>query len=133
MAMGGMGGMHMGGMHMGGMPMGMPMGGMPMGGMPMGCSGGMPMGGMPMGGSAYGAIPTNTSGGDRSSPYGATASTSVPSASTSSLPAGWESAQDPSSGKMYYFNRSSGETKWDPPGGAPAANPAPAQAAAAPA
>jgi len=31
------------------------------------------------------------------------------------LPAGWESANDPSSGKPYYFNRATGETKWEIP------------------
>ena len=32
-----------------------------------------------------------------------------------SLPQGWEEAKDPASGKAYYFNRSTGETRWDPP------------------
>lgn len=32
-----------------------------------------------------------------------------------SLPAGWETATDPSSGKPYYFNRATNETSWNPP------------------
>jgi len=36
-------------------------------------------------------------------------------AETPTLPAGWESAADPSSGKPYYFNRATGETKWEIP------------------
>jgi len=31
------------------------------------------------------------------------------------LPPGWEVASDPSSGKQYYFNRSTGTTSWDVP------------------
>jgi len=36
-------------------------------------------------------------------------------AASPALPAGWETAADPSSGKTYYFNRATGETKWEPP------------------
>eukprot|EP00401_Gymnodinium_catenatum_P009751 CAMPEP_0117523974 /NCGR_PEP_ID=MMETSP0784-20121206/35003_1 /TAXON_ID=39447 /ORGANISM="" /LENGTH=288 /DNA_ID=CAMNT_0005320101 /DNA_START=22 /DNA_END=888 /DNA_ORIENTATION=- len=32
-----------------------------------------------------------------------------------SLPAGWEKATDPTSGKEYYFNRSTNATQWHPP------------------
>merc|ERR1712151_542385 len=42
------------------------------------------------------------------------------------LPPGWETATDPSSGKMYFFNRSTNETRWDPPP-APALAPCPGQ------
>merc|ERR1712194_633845 len=31
------------------------------------------------------------------------------------LPAGWEAATDPSSGKQYYFNRATNQTTWDRP------------------
>merc|ERR1711920_1212716 len=31
------------------------------------------------------------------------------------LPPGWETANHPSSGKTYYFNRGTNETRWDPP------------------
>ena len=31
------------------------------------------------------------------------------------LAPGWDSASDPSSGNTYYFNHSTGETRWDPP------------------
>lgn len=36
----------------------------------------------------------------------------VVSAQPASLPAGWESATDPASGRTYYFNRSTNETTW---------------------
>merc|ERR1712127_631818 len=39
----------------------------------------------------------------------------VAAAEAASLPAGWESASDPSSGKPYYYNRATGETKWETP------------------
>lgn len=38
-----------------------------------------------------------------------------PAAVAQTLPAGWESTTDPSSGKPYYFNRATGETSWTPP------------------
>ena len=31
------------------------------------------------------------------------------------LPVGWEAAKDPTSGKVYYYNRTSGERQWDKP------------------
>lgn len=39
----------------------------------------------------------------------------VPAAAAPGLPAGWEQTADPATGKQYYFNRASGETRWDPP------------------
>eukprot|EP00913_Durusdinium_trenchii_P012258 g11510.t1 len=42
------------------------------------------------------------------------------------LPPGWESAQDPASGKTYYFNRATNETSWTPPAAPAAPPPAPA-------
>ncbi|KAG7347521.1 WW domain containing protein [Nitzschia inconspicua] len=33
----------------------------------------------------------------------------------SDLPPGWESAHDPSSGRLYYFHRSTGQRSWDKP------------------
>merc|ERR1719378_71107 len=63
------------------------------------------MGGMPQQG--YGAMGSMQQD-NRYSPYGG---------GPSGLPAGWEAANDPASGKQYYFNRSTGETKWDHPSG----------------
>jgi CspA family cold shock protein len=37
---------------------------------------------------------------------------------TPMLPAGWEMANDPASGKPYYFNRATNETSWTIPGAA---------------
>lgn len=37
---------------------------------------------------------------------------------TIALPVGWDSAKDPTSGKVYYFNRSSGQQQWEPPASA---------------
>lgn len=31
------------------------------------------------------------------------------------LPSGWDKAQDPTTGKPYYFNKTTGERQWDPP------------------
>ena len=31
------------------------------------------------------------------------------------LPPGWEEARDPSTGRIYYANRATGETSWKPP------------------
>lgn len=45
----------------------------------------------------------------------------VPAPPSSDLPPGWESAVDAKSGKTYWFNRSTGETRWTPPKAAPAA------------
>eukprot|EP00931_Biecheleriopsis_adriatica_P064796 TRINITY_DN3948_c1_g1_i4.p1 TRINITY_DN3948_c1_g1~~TRINITY_DN3948_c1_g1_i4.p1 ORF type:complete len:356 (-),score=66.25 TRINITY_DN3948_c1_g1_i4:555-1622(-) len=39
----------------------------------------------------------------------------APAAAPCGLPAGWESAPDPASGKTYYFNRATNETRWEPP------------------
>lgn len=33
----------------------------------------------------------------------------------SALPAGWEQAPDPASGRTYYFNRATGQSSWTPP------------------
>jgi len=41
------------------------------------------------------------------------------SAGVPALPPGWEQAVDPASGKVYYANRSTGETSWIPPAAAP--------------
>lgn len=49
----------------------------------------------------------------------------IADAGAAAMPAGWESAPDPSTGKVYYFNRATGETQWTPPV-APAAAVAPA-------
>lgn len=47
--------------------------------------------------------------------------------SDNQLPPGWTWSQDPSSGRVYYINTTSGATQWEPP------TPAPAPAAPAPA
>merc|ERR1719160_289752 len=36
----------------------------------------------------------------------------MPAAAAPALPPGWESTLDPSSGKTYYFNRATNETRW---------------------
>ena len=56
---------------------------------------------------------------------------SVPAASTA-LPAGWMELQDPSSGRAYYANQTTGEVSWDKPEAAPAPAPASAPAVAQP-
>ncbi|CAE7741907.1 NEDD4L [Symbiodinium microadriaticum] len=79
--------------------------GMAMGGVAL--SGGMPgalQGALPAG---YAVLP-GTAGVQLSAP------TAVPA-----LPPGWEQAVDPASGKVYYANRSTGETSWIPPAAAP--------------
>jgi cold shock CspA family protein len=50
-------------------------------------------------------------------PAAAPAPAPVPAAAPApgGLPHGWETAQDPSSGKTYFFNRTTNETRWDPP------------------
>lgn len=83
----------------------------------------------------YGAMSSSTLGMDRFSPYGAasvSAFAGLPGMGMSAgLPLGWEQATDPSSGRTYYANRTTGETSWTPP--AMPAMPAMAAAAAAPA
>ena len=44
------------------------------------------------------------------------------------LPPGWEESIDPDSGKKYYANRSTQETRWDPPPAPPKMSPVMAQA-----
>lgn len=46
---------------------------------------------------------------------GGAAAGGAPSAAGGELPEGWEQANDPSSGKPYYYNRASGQTTWEPP------------------
>mmetsp|Transcript_24172 Transcript_24172/g.39407 ORF Transcript_24172/g.39407 Transcript_24172/m.39407 type:complete len:314 (+) Transcript_24172:30-971(+) len=60
---------------------------------------------------AMGAPATGATG----APMLALAPTPMGAAGVISLPQGWEEAKDPASGKAYYFNRSTGETRWDPP------------------
>lgn len=43
---------------------------------------------------------------------------------TSALPAGWMELQDPSSGRPYYANQTTGEVSWDKPQALPASGPA---------
>jgi hypothetical protein len=38
-----------------------------------------------------------------------------PPAGLTTMPNSWEKALDPSTGKTYYFNRSTGQQQWDPP------------------
>merc|ERR1719321_32201 len=52
---------------------------------------------------------------NRYSPYGCCGTPYGPPGGGPQLPPGWESATDPSSGKMYYFNRATGETTWTVP------------------
>lgn len=40
-----------------------------------------------------------------------------PPAGLTTIPNSWETALDPSTGKTYYFNRSTGQQQWDPPAG----------------
>merc|ERR1719373_754478 len=95
---------------------------------------GVPAYGAMPAGYSYGAMPT--AGMDaRFSPYGVPAyGVAMPGyapAATTGLPPGWEQVTDPTSGKPYYCNRSTGETSWTPPAGAAAPAAAPAAAAAA--
>lgn len=77
----------------------------------------------PIGGGACGM---GGRGMDRYSPYGGAApGVAAFGGGAATLPAGWESAPDPASGKTYYFNRSTGQTSWDPPAAAPALPQAP--------
>jgi hypothetical protein len=46
-------------------------------------------------------------------------------ASKPGLPPGWDATVDPNSGKTYWFNRSTGETRWTAPTPAPSAGPPP--------
>eukprot|EP01043_Picozoa_sp_COSAG02_P011476 COSAG02_NODE_422_length_22587_cov_10.209089_20_plen_385_part_00 len=46
-------------------------------------------------------------------------------ASKPGLPPGWDSTTDPNSGKTYWFNRSTGETRWTAPTQGPSAAPPP--------
>lgn len=46
-------------------------------------------------------------------------------ASKPGLPPGWDSTTDPNSGKTYWFNRSTGETRWTAPTPAPLKGPPP--------
>ncbi|CAE7447779.1 pub1 [Symbiodinium sp. CCMP2592] len=84
------------------------------------------MPGMAMGGALQGALPagrriTDAACGELMKGYavlpgaaGVQLSAGVPA-----LPPGWEQAVDPASGKVYYANRSTGETSWIPPAAAP--------------
>mmetsp|Transcript_52397 Transcript_52397/g.81725 ORF Transcript_52397/g.81725 Transcript_52397/m.81725 type:complete len:152 (-) Transcript_52397:37-492(-) len=65
---------------------------------------------------AYGAFGTlpGMMATDRSSPYGGV--TAAPSLlAVPGLPPGWDSAFDPKSGAVYYFNRATSETTWTKP------------------
>lgn len=75
---------------------------------------------------SYGAIAGGVLGADRLSPYGMAAYSAMAgampvtvAANGQMLPPGWEQVTDPSSGKVYYANRATGESSWTPP-----ANPA---------
>lgn len=93
-------------------------------------------GGVPAG---YGAVSGGGMGDARFSPYGAMPATASHSpmqnygatvqSYPAALPSGWEQVTDPSSGKPYYCNRTTGETSWTPPSAA--TSPTPAQAATA--
>lgn len=60
--------------------------------------------------------------------YATQGSTSATVATPSdALPAGWIELQDPSSGRSYYANQTTGEVTWDRPQAQPAAQPVPSQ------
>eukprot|EP00536_Pseudo-nitzschia_multiseries_P003977 jgi/Psemu1/253120/estExt_Genewise1Plus.C_630102 len=52
----------------------------------------------------------------------------APAAPSTALAPGWIELQDPSSGRPYYANQTTGEVSWDKPQAAPAPEPAPAPA-----
>merc|ERR1719498_182081 len=87
-----------------------------------GGGGGMDMAGMAA--ASFGAA--GMGGGGRPGPYGAMGGAPA-------LPPGWEQVSDPSTGKPYYCNRTTGESSWTVPAGAPAPAPAPAAPAGLPA
>jgi len=105
-------------------------------GMQQGFGGGMGCpqygGGQGFGGPGNGYGPASTPQNDpRFSPYGGApqqggfgGQAPMGQGGPASLPPGWEQTQDPSSGKTYYFNRSTNETSWTPPAAAPAPAPA---------
>lgn len=90
---------------------------------------GQPMGGCPQYGApqqgGYGPMGGAPGPDPRYAPYGQP-QPSYGGPAPGGLPPGWESAQDPASGKTYYFNRATNETSWTPPAAPAAPPPAPA-------
>ena len=88
------------------------------------------MNGYPPPPSGYGQPPPRVQQGTQ---YGGAPQGGAPAPMGGCLPAGWEQAVDPGSGKTFYFNRQLNQTSWTPPdasaGGAPAPAPAPVQQA----
>eukprot|EP00929_Paragymnodinium_shiwhaense_P042631 TRINITY_DN2202_c0_g1_i6.p1 TRINITY_DN2202_c0_g1~~TRINITY_DN2202_c0_g1_i6.p1 ORF type:complete len:405 (-),score=104.80 TRINITY_DN2202_c0_g1_i6:157-1371(-) len=84
-----------------------------MGGSPMGAMGGSPMGGSPMGGSPMGGFPMG--GPMDNSPMGGAPMGGMGGPPGGALPEPWKEAQDPSSGKAYYYNSITNEVRWDRP------------------